>query len=96
LVDATFEAAQRFVVQRLLNDEARAGATDVSLVEEDAIDDAFDGLVDRSVLEDDVGPLASQLQRQSGAVGSEDPLDLATDVRRAGKGHFVNSGVTRR
>jgi len=34
----------------------------VALVEEDAVDDALDGLVDRGVVEDDVGRLATQLE----------------------------------
>jgi hypothetical protein len=34
----------------------------VALVEEDPVDDAFDGLVDGGVVEDDVGGLAPQLE----------------------------------
>jgi predicted small secreted protein len=36
----------------------------VALVEEDAVDDALDGLVDRGVVEDDVGRLAAELEGQ--------------------------------
>lgn len=36
-----------FLGDRLLDQQAGAGAADMTLVEKDAIDDAFDGLVDR-------------------------------------------------
>ena len=49
---------------RLLHQQPRAGAADVALVEEDAVDDALDGLVDRRVVEDDVRGLAAELERE--------------------------------
>jgi hypothetical protein len=36
----------------------------VTLVEEDAVDDALDGLLDRGVIEHDVGSLTAEFQRQ--------------------------------
>ena len=52
------------VGDRLLDEQARTGAADVALVEEDAVDDALDRLVERRVLEDDVGRLAAELERE--------------------------------
>ena len=49
---------------RLLDEEPRAGAADVALVEVDAVDDPLDRLVERGVVEDDVRRLAAELERQ--------------------------------
>ena len=53
---------EHLVGHRLLHQQPRARAADVALVEEDAVDDALDGLVDRGVVEDDVGGLAAELE----------------------------------
>ena len=47
----------------LLHEQTRTGAADLPLVEEDAVDDALDGLVDRRVVKDDVGGLAAEFHR---------------------------------
>jgi hypothetical protein len=47
---------------RLLDQQPGPGAADLALVEEDAVDDALDRLVDRRVVEHDVGRLAAELQ----------------------------------
>ena len=57
------EPVDDLVVDVLLHQQARPGAADVALVEEDAVDDALDGLVDRRVVEDDVRGLAAELER---------------------------------
>jgi hypothetical protein len=44
--------------------KSRPGAADLPLVEPDGIDEAFDRAVDIGVVEDDVGGLAAQLERQ--------------------------------
>ena len=56
----------------LLHEQPRAGAAHVALVEEDAVDDALDGLIERRVVEDDVGGLAAELQAE--------PLGRARDA----------------
>ena len=53
---------QHLVGDGLLHQQPRARAADVALVEEDAVDDALDGLVERGVVEDDVGGLAAELE----------------------------------
>src|SRR5690606_34321918 len=58
---ALLKSVDDLVVHVLLNEQARTGAADVTLVEEDAVDDALDGLVDRGVVEDDVRRLAPEL-----------------------------------
>jgi hypothetical protein len=61
---AVLELADHFVVHAFLHEEAAAGAAHVALVEVDAVDDAFDGLVDGGVGEDDVGRFAAELERE--------------------------------
>ena len=56
------EAVEHVVGDRLLHQQPRARAADVALVEEDAVDDALDRLVDGGVVEDDVGGLAAELE----------------------------------
>ena len=56
-------------------------AAHVALVEEDPVDDPFDRLVERGILEDDVGGLAAQLEREQDAAAGQRRLDvLATAV----------------
>ena len=69
------------------------GAADVTLVEEDAVDDALDRLVQRRVLEDDVGGLAAELQRERQAPIGELGLDLPADGGRPREGDLVDVGV---
>ena len=57
-----FRASTTPSAMRLLDEQARPGAADLALVEEDAVDDPFDRLGQRGVVEDDVGRLASELQ----------------------------------
>ena len=78
---SVLESLDHLVVDVLLHEQAAAGAADVALVEEDAVDDALDRLVDGCVVEDDVGRLAAELEGDLLA-GSGDRLgDLATDRR---------------
>jgi hypothetical protein len=51
----------------------------VALVEEDAVDDAFDGLVERGVGEHDVGALAAELHRRLLAAAGDRLHDAAAD-----------------
>ena len=65
---------------RLLDEQARARAADLALVEVDAVDDALDRLVERRVIEDDVGGLAAELEREAlvgpGHALGDEPADL--------------------
>jgi hypothetical protein len=54
--------ARTSIGDALLDKQARSRAADVSLVEEDAVDDTLDRLVDGRVLEEDVGGLAAEFQ----------------------------------
>ena len=59
---APLEPFEHLVVDALLHQQPRAGAAHVALVEEDAVDDALDRLVERGVGEHDVGGLAAELE----------------------------------
>ena len=78
---------------RLLHEQARAGAADVALVEEDAVDDALDGLVERRVVEDDVGGLAAELEAQALGRAGDAALDQLADLGRARERDLVDAVV---
>ena len=89
------EPVEHVVGDRLLHQQPRAGAADVALVEEDAVDDALDGLVDRRVVEDDVGGLAAELEGDLLVGAGDRPGDLPADLGGAGEGDLVDVGVRR-
>ena len=84
---------EQLLGDRLLDQQPRAGAADVALVEEDAVDDALDRLVDRGVVEDDVGRLAAELQGDPLAGAGHRPGDRPADLGRAGERHLVDVRV---
>ena len=87
---AVLELVDERLGDRLLDEQPRPGAADLALVEVDAVDDALDGLVERRIVEHDVGGLAAELEGQ-GLVGAGDALeDLAADLGRAGEGDLVD------
>jgi hypothetical protein len=66
----------------------------VPLIEEDAVDDPLDGLVDRRVVENDVRSLAAQLERQLLVRAGDRPGDVAPHAGRTGERDLVDAGVT--
>jgi hypothetical protein len=89
---AALEPAVDVVGDRLL-DEREPGAADVALVEEDAVDDALDGLVERGVVEDDVGRLAAELEGGALAGAGDARGRSSCRPRRAGEGDLVDARV---
>ena len=81
------------VVHVLLHQQPRARAADVALVEEDALHDALDGLVDRGVVEDDVGRLAAELEGQRLAGAGDRAGDRLAHLGRAGERDLVDVPV---
>ena len=77
----------------LLDEQARAGAAHLALVEVDAVDDALDRLVERGVLEDDVRGLAAELQGQRLVRARGRLVDELADAGRAGERDLVDVGV---
>ena len=77
----------------LLQQQPRAGAAHVALVEEDAVDDALDGLVERGVVEHDVGGLAAELEREADVAARGGGLDVLADLGRAGERDLVDVRV---
>ena len=73
--------------------QPRARAAHVALVEEDALHDALDRLVERGVLEDDVGRLPAELERERDAAPGERRLDVLADSGGAGEGDLVDVGL---
>src|SRR5437879_8273078 len=62
--EACLELVEQRLVDALLHEEPAASAAHLALVEVDAVDDALDRLVERSVVEYDVGGLAAELEGQ--------------------------------
>src|SRR5439155_20164331 len=69
------------------------GAADVALVEEDAVDDAFDRLIDRGVIENDIGGFPAELQRVALLRSRERLLDNLADLGAPGEGNLVDIGM---
>ena len=65
----------------------------MALVEEDAVDDALDGLVDRRVVEDDVRGLAAELEGELLVGAGDRARDRLADLGRAGERDLVDAGV---
>ena len=90
---AEFEFLFDFVKNRFLHEQARARAADFALVEVDALDNAFDGLVDACVVEDDVRGLAAKFECEFLFGVGEGFGDFLANVGAAGEGDFVDAGV---
>ena len=70
-LEAVAEFADDLGIDAFLHEESRAGAADMALVEVDAVDDAFDGLVEGGVVEEDVGGFATEFEGEFGCLGRD-------------------------
>ncbi len=91
--DAVPQLPGHLLRHALLDQQPRPRTADVPLVEVDAVHDALHGLVDGRVLEDDVGPLPPQLQREALLRPGELLLDVLADPGGAGKRNLVDVRV---
>lgn len=90
---ASGKLAHELVVDAFLNEDARARAADLALIEENADLGAFDRLVELGVVEDDVGGLAAELERaRNQALGGRFG-DTVADLGRAREGELVKARV---
>src|SRR6266508_1786953 len=65
----------------------------MTLIEIDAVDDPFDSLIERRVVEDDVRGLPAELERETFAGAGERALDRLPHLGRAGERDLVDAGV---
>ena len=77
----------------LVDEEASAGRADLSLVAEGGPHGPFDGRLEVGVVQDDVGGLAAELERQPLQGSGSGPLDLLPDGGRSREGNLVHSVV---
>ena len=87
------EPLDELLGDRFLDQQPGAGAADLTLVEEDPVDDALHGLVLGGVVEDDVGPLAAQLQGDLAAGAGQLGWIWRPDGGGAGEGDLVQPGM---
>lgn len=93
---ALLEGIEELVVDALVDEDTRAGAAALAVVEVDAEVDPRDGLLDVGVGEDDVGGLATQLEGDLLQVGGGGGLhDGAANDGGAGEGDLVDVHVGR-
>ena len=93
MAETHFQFAQDLFGDTFLHEEAGAGAADMTLVEENAIHDTFDGLVDGGVLEHNVRGLTAKLEGDFFVGARECALDEFSNRGRAGEGDFCGGGV---
>lgn len=93
---ALLEALQELVVDRLVDQNARAGAAALAVVEVDTKVDPRDGVVNVGIREDNVGRLATQLQGNLLQVALGRGLqDAPANQGRAGEGDLIDVHVVR-
>src|SRR5205807_457306 len=85
-LEAVLQLVEDRLEHRFLDEQPRSRAAHVALVEVDAVDDAFDGLVEGRVLEHDVGGLPPELEGQPLAASGDGAADQLPYLRRAGEG----------
>ncbi len=96
LLRPLLKSLYKLVVDTLLHVDAGAGAAALAAVEEDAKVDPRDGVVNVSVLEDDVGRLSAELESDLLQVRASSGLqDRAADNRGASECNLVNIHVRR-
>ena len=84
-VDAILQLRHEHLGDRLLHQQSTAGAADVSLIEEDSVDDTLDRLIHGRIVEDDVRCLAPELECQLLVGAGELAHDDLADFGRSGE-----------
>jgi ParB family chromosome partitioning protein len=88
---APLQPAEEGVGDAFLQQQPRARAAHLSLVEPDGVDHALDRAVDVGIVEHDEGRLAAKLQRQRLARSRRLGADQPAHLRRAGEGDLVHA-----
>jgi len=92
-LDAVLQFADDNVRHGFLHEQARARTADVPLVEEDAVDDPFHGLVERCIVKNEMRCFTAQLQRKIFICAGRFLLDKLADFRGAREGEFADVGM---
>src|SRR5579859_8237553 len=98
IADPQFAHARADLVEerafdRFLDEQARAGAAHLALVEPDRVDESLDGAVEIGVVEDHERRLAAELERQPLPRAGGRPANDAADLGRAGERELVDTRV---
>ena len=94
-LDAGDHLLDELVVDLLVHQHARPGLADLALVHEGAEERAEGGGVEVGVVEDDVGRLAAELERDLLQGAGAELHDAAADLGRAGEGDLADVGMGR-
>ena len=78
---------------RLMHQQPRPRATDLSLIEPNCINQPLDSRIQIGVIKYDIGRFATQFQTQRLALTRCCPANFTPDLSRASKGDFVNRGM---
>ena len=92
-VDLFLEFFNKLVVDRVLDEDARGGGTDLAHVGHDACVGPLDGLVEVGVLEDEQGGFAAGFEGDVFEIDGGHFHDLAACGCGAGEGDFINVEV---
>ena len=87
------EAFEHVVINTLLDEQPRTRTAHVTLVEEDAVDDALDGLIQGCVVEHDVGGLATEFEGDFLVRAGNRTRDGLAYRGRTGESDLVDVGV---
>ena len=87
--EGRFQVFQEFIEDAFLHEETRAGAADLSLIEEDALAGTVDGLRKVAVVKDDVCGFPAELERTGDELVAGRLIHAVADFGGAGEGELV-------
>lgn len=93
LLEGVDQGRYETVINRVLDEDAAAGAADLPLVEKDTQLGAVQGLVEAAIVEDDVSALAAQFQRGGNQLFRCRQGDAAAHFRRTRESQFGKARV---
>src|SRR3989338_5760833 len=93
-LEAVFQFANDLIMDPLLYKETGTGATDMSLIIIDAIDNSLDGLIDRCIFKNNVGRFSTELHGQSFSGAGGGLNNPFSNRSGASEGNFPNVRMT--
>ena len=79
-----------------MNEQARSGTANLTLVEPDCIHEPFNGAVDIGIIKDNIGGLAAQFEGEGFPTASRCLLNVPSDRGRACEGDLIHIRIDQR